>query len=227
MTEPRHESCPAASPWIGRLRRTAPVCVAISLLVSVLGLGAWRCGWFRPGEDPRVVEIGGMMREMLAKERQRRERPGFFTAVERAADIAAVGLKVGALPEPLRPRVMPLAWGVMLDHLEDRMDAYFTLRTVEERRKFIDGEIAQMEFMKKAFSARGAEGGGQGAAVGRGPPLAPGRDARSPDSRAGLTGEQRFVKWVLDRTTPDQRARLTEYIAVFERRLKETGRKAR
>jgi len=54
-----------------------------------------------------------------------------------------------------------------------------------------------------------------------------GRAARGPRTAGGDSGgsrEQRWTKWVLDRSTPEQRARITEYIAAFERRLAETGR---
>lgn len=197
--------------------------VAALVVVAGGGLGAWWLGWFGRAEDPRVVEIGTMMRDLLEKERQRQGQATFFTAVERVTGIVSVGMKVNALPEELRPRVMPLAWGVMMDHLDDRMNAYFRLGTAAERTKFIDGELAQMDFLKRAFESQDKRPDGRprsGEDRERGP--------RGPDPGGAGTGqsrEQRFTKWVLDRTTPDQRARLTEYMAAFERRLAETGRK--
>lgn len=195
---------------------------AIVVLAAAAGLGAWGLGWFRRAEDPRVVEIGTMMRDLLEKERQRQGQATFFTAVERMSGIVSVGMKVNALPEDLRPRVMPLAWGVMMDHLDDRMNAYFELGTAAERTRFIDGELAQMDFLKRAFESQERRPDGR-------PRSAEARDRgpRGPDSGAGTgqSREQRFTKWVLDRTSPDQRARLTEYIAAIERRIAETGRK--
>jgi len=216
-------------------RRGVLVGLAASAAVGLaVGLGGWWLGWFRRAEDPRVVEIGVMMRDLLEKERQRQGPANFLTAIERVTGIMAVGLKVNALPEPLRPRVMPLAWNVMLDHLDDRMEAYFALATPAERTRFIDGELAQMDFLKRAFEsrggaeARGGERADRGGSAGRGPRRAEGDTARGPRGPAGgsgLSGEQRWTKWVLDRSTPEQRARITEYIAAFERRLEETGRK--
>jgi hypothetical protein len=218
-TEPAGDArAPTAEP---RSRRIVLVGTTIVVAVLLLGLGAWRLGWLRRAEDPRVVEIGTMMRDLLDKERQRQGAATFFTAVERMSGIAAVGLKVNALPENLRPRIMPLAWGVVMGHLDDRMNAYFSLRTAAERTTFIDGELAQMDFLKRAFESQGGDRAGrpQGASTGA---------SRPPDGVSGGSGqtrEQRFTKWVLDRTTPDQRARITEYIAAFERRLAQTGRK--
>ena len=204
-----------------RSRRIVLVGTTIVAAALLLGVGAWRLGWLRRAEDPRVVEIGTMMRDLLEKERQRQGAATFFTAVERMSGIAAVGLKVNALPEELRPRIMPLAWGVVMDHLDDRMNAYFSLRSAADRTKFIDGELAQMDFLKRAFESQGGDRAGRPQGANAGTP-------RPPDGASGGSGqtrEQRFTKWVLDRTTPDQRARITEYIAAFERRLAQTGRK--
>lgn len=217
-------SPPAATDRRGsrsRTRLTIAVIGAIVMLGGLGGLAAWRWGWLRAPEDPRVVEIGALMRGLLEKERQRQGPATFLTAVERMSGIAAVGLKVNALPEVLRPRVMPLAWGVLMDHLDDRMNRYFALRTVAERTTFIDGELAQMDFLKRAFESRGGDRDGRPRAAGGGPRGAAGRGRET----SGQTREQRFTKWVLDRTTPENRARITEYLAAFERRLAETGRK--
>jgi hypothetical protein len=205
----------------GPERRLVVGVVAALMVVAGGGLGARWLGWFGRTEDPRVVEIGTMMRDLLEKERRRQGQATFFTAVERVSGIVSVGMKVNALPEELRPRVMPLAWGVVMDHLDDRMNAYFRLATPAERTRFIDGELAQIDFLKRAFESQDKRPDGRPRSAEereRGP--------RGPDpGGTGQSREQRFAKWVLDRTTPDQRARLTEYIGAFERRLAETGRK--
>jgi hypothetical protein len=225
-TRPRATRAPAGREARHTLLVVAAICVGLGVAG---GLGGWWLGWFGRAEDPRVVEIGTMMRGLLERERQRQGPANFLTALDRMSGIVALGLKVNALPEPLRPRIMPLAWGVMMDHLDDRMDAYFALRSSAERSKFIDGELAQMDFMRKAFESRGGDGGRGGDRAagggdrggGRGTARAPG----GPGGGPGGGGEQRWTKWVLDRSTPEQRARITEYMAAFERRLAETGRK--
>jgi len=199
--------------------RWLPWTAGILLVALCLGVGGWWAGWFNRREDPRVVEIDAMMRELLEKERARQGPATFFTAVEQVSGIVAVGLKVNALPEALRPRIGPLAMAVMMDHLEDRMEAYFKLPTAGDRTRFLDGEMAKVEFFKRAFEAQGKGAGG--------PPRGPGRPGGPGDGAGGngQTREQRFTKWVLDRTTPEKRARITEYIAAFERRIIQTGRK--
>ena len=178
---------------------------------------AWGLGWFVTPEDPRVVEIGDMMQGMLERERQR-EGPGtFLTAVERVASIGAIALKVSTLPENLRPRVMELSFNVMLDHMGDRADRYFALKSAAEREQFLDRELSQMDFMRSAFQASGRPDGDRDRSPG----------GRRPDMRASPDRENRFIKFVLDRTTPAERARLEEFITVIEQRMDATGRSRR
>lgn len=203
-------------------RGVAVGAAAVILLVASVVATAWYAGWFGRPEDPRVVAIGDLMRGLLEKERKRTGPATFMTAIDRVSGIVTVGMKVNELPRELRSRVMPLAMGVMMDHLDDRMDAYFALSTSEDRTKFIDGELAQMTFLKRAFEAQGKAGGGPQGKPGGG--KGPGGPDRGSSSASGQTREQRFTKWMLDRTTPETRARLSEYIGAFERRIAQTGR---
>jgi hypothetical protein len=186
----------------------------LALLLVAFG-AAWGLGWFEEPEDPRVLEIGEMMQGMLERERQRQGPGNFLTAVERVAGIGAIVLKVSTLPENLRPRIMEIGFDVMMQHMGDRADLYFSLKTTEERAEFLDQELNQMDFMQSAFKAAGSQGD---------------RGSR-PDGRQGMRGSQerenKFVKWVIDRTSPSERAKLEEFIAAIERRMGETGRPRR
>lgn len=186
----------------------------LALLLVAFG-AAWGLGWFEEPEDPRVLEIGEMMQGMLERERQRQGPGNFLTAVERVAGIGAIVLKVSTLPENLRPRIMEIGFDVMMQHMGDRADLYFSLKTTEERAEFLDQELSQMDFMQSAFKAAGNQGD---------------RGSR-PDGRQGMRGSQerenKFVKWVIDRTSPSERAKLEEFIAAIERRMGETGRPRR
>jgi hypothetical protein len=186
----------------------------LALLLVAFG-AAWGLGWFEEPEDPRVLEIGEMMQGMLERERQRQGPGNFLTAVERVAGIGAIVLKVSTLPENLRPRIMEIGFDVMMQHMGDRADLYFSLKTTEERAEFLDQELSQMDFMQSAFKAAGSQGD---------------RGSR-PDGRQGMRGSQerenKFVKWVIDRTSPSERAKLEEFIAAIERRMGETGRPRR
>jgi len=195
--------------WLGA------ACGLVVLLVGSAGV-AWGLGWFERPEDPRVIEIGEMMQGMLERERQRQGPGTFFTAVERVAGIGAIALKASVLPENLRPRIMELGFDVMMQHMGDRADLYFALKTAEEREQFLDQELSQMDFMRSAFEAAGQPGGDRG---------------ERPEGPRGMRGSQerqnRFIKWVIDRTSPAERARLEEFITVIERRMDATGRARR
>lgn len=182
------------------------------LLVSV-GV-AWGLGWFEQPEDPRVIEIGDMMRGMLERERQREGPGNFLTAVERVAGIGAIALKASTLPENLRPRIMEIGFDVMMQHMGDRADRYFALKTAEERQQFLDQELSQMDFMRSAFES-----------AGQGRPDRGERREGPPGMRGGQDGANRFIKFVLDRTTPSERAKLEEFITMIEQRMDATGRK--
>lgn len=185
----------------------------VVMLVGSVGV-AWGLGWFEQPEDPRVIEIGDMMWGMLERERQREGPGNFFTAVERVAGIGTIVLKVSTLPENLRPRIMEIGFDVMMQHMGDRADLYFALKTAEERQRFLDQELSQMDFMRKAVESAGKPQGMQG-----------GRPNGPPGMRGSQERENKFTKFVIDRTSPAERAKLEEFITVIERRMDATGRK--
>jgi|GEM_PF-2522491 hypothetical protein len=200
----------------GNRSRWAAWMAGVLALAVLCGIVAWQFGWFERPEDPRVIEIGDMMQGMLERERERQGPGNFLTAVERVAGIGAIALKVSTLPENLRPRVMELGFDVMMQHMGDRADLYFALKTAEERQKFLDQELSQMDFMRSAFQASGRPTGERD-----GRPRGPG------GMRGGEPPDNRFLKFVLDRTTPTERARLEEFISMIERRMDATGRSRR
>ena len=183
------------------------------VLLGAVGL-AWGLGWFEKPEDPRVIEIGDLMQGMLQRERERQGPGNFLTAVERVAGITTIALKVSTLPENLRPRIMELAFGVMMQHMGDRADLYFALKTAEERQRFLDQELSQMDFMRSAVESAGKPQGGRD-----------GRQNGPPGMRGSQERENKFTKFVLDRTSPSERAKLEEFITVIEKRMDATGRK--
>jgi len=190
---------------------------AVSGLLAILLVSAgvaWGLGWFERPEDPRVIEIGDMMRGMLERERERQGPGNFLTAVERVAGIGAIALKVSTLPENLRPRIMEIGFDVMMQHMGDRADRYFALKTAEERQQFLDQELSQMDFMRSAFESAGQARPDRGE-----------RRGGPPGMRGGQDGANRFIKFVLDRTTPSERAKLEEFITMIEQRMDATGRR--
>ena len=192
--------------------------LAVLLIVGLLV--AWLGGWFRTPTDPRVAEIRQLQEEARATYAA---NGGPSTLVEATAAVAAMNAireKVDALPEPLRRQVERSGGSMMRDMVRGQIDAYFAAPP-DKRRAELDRQIDREEIMRKAFeagsalaSAAGAGGtsqGGGGAAAG-GPPRGNSQEDRN-----------RWRKNIIDRTSPDDRARYTEYRRAMEQRREERG----
>ena len=195
-------------------------------LAGVL-LALWAVWWFRgSGEDPRITEIRSLQRELAAK-----YPPGeaIKSPEEAAARVAAMGqvmAKVQQLPPELRPQAMRVGQDTFRKILDGKASTYFSL-PAEKRQDFLDQEIRQMEFIRKAFEAGQAVaaflgGGGNQSAEGK---RNAGVGPRPPFGPPGGSEEDRnrFRKEMLDRTTPEQRARFVEYLGAIDRRRGQLG----
>jgi len=205
-------------------------------------------GWLGRAEDPRVTELKQMQRD-LAKQYPPTEGPkNLADAAARVAAIGTVMAKVQSLPEELRPQAMAEGRSIMRQHMQAKIDGYFALPPAK-RDAYIDSEIRQMEFMRKAFMAGqtamrfmgmggsnaggggGAKAGAGGAAAGSaaasspaagGKPAAGTATAESPRP-GGPMGRNMSRKEMIDRTTPQQRAEFQEYFSRVEERRKALG----
>jgi len=205
----------------------AAVWAILAVLAVVALLVAWLMGWLRFGTDPRVAEI-------LAMQEEAREA---FTAgggpssiAEAGAAFAAMGRireKVEALPPDLRPQVERSGAGMFRNAMRARIDSYFATPP-EQRQAALDRHIDQEEMLRKASElARAVTGGGQGgggndragaaANGGRSGAGGGGSSQRSED------GRNNWRKRLIDRTTPEQRARYVEYRRAIEKRRADRG----
>ena len=229
MAAPVHISAGAAE-WSGRqwYGRPAVWWALFAVLLSCLAGGAWWMGWLGRSEDPRVTELKQMQRD-LAKQYPPSEGPkNIADAAARVAAIGAVMAKVQSLPEELRPQAIAEGRSIMMRHMQAKVDGYFALPP-SKRDAYIDAEIRQMEFMRKAFMAgqtamrfMGVGGAGAGGAAAGGKP-ASGSAAAEPSRAAGPMGRNMSRKEMLDRTTPQQRAQFQEYFSRVEQRRQALG----
>lgn len=190
-------------------------------------MALWVVWWFRSsGEDPRITEIRSLQRELIAKYPAGELITSSQQAAARVSAMGQVLAKVRQLPPELRPQAMRFGQDTFRKIIDGKVTTYFSLPT-EQRQDFLDQEIRQMEFMRKAFEAGQAVatffgGGGKQSASGK-------RDAgvglRPPFGPPGGSEEERnrFRKEILDRTTPEQRARFVEYLGAIERRRGQFG----
>ncbi|NQW47549.1 MAG: hypothetical protein HQ464_07275 [Planctomycetes bacterium] len=204
-------------------KRRMMLVLGLALALALLtGWAIWRFGG--RSEDPRITEIRTLQRELAAKYPPEQAISGPVDAVARVAAIGQVMAKVQQLPPELRPQAMRVGQDTFRKIMEGKVSTYFSL-PAEKRQDFLDQEIRQMEFMRKAFEAGQtvaaffgggkSAGGKRGEGVGPRPPFGP---------PGGSEGDRnRFRKQIIDSTTPEQRARFVEYIGAIERRRGQLG----
>jgi hypothetical protein len=194
--------------------------IVVAVLALIAFLVAWLGGWIRFTTDPRVTEILVMQDEARAKFAAGGGPTTLADATAAVAAMNAIRQKVDALPERLRPQVERSGGGMMRDMFRGRIDAYFAAPP-EQRRAELDRQIDQEEIMRKAFEAGSAVvnavGGGRqrssgGGGGGGGPPRGGSQDDRN-----------RWRKNMIDRTTPAERERYSEYRRAMEERRQERG----
>ena len=213
---------PQPNPHQATRRRTL---LGLSLALALLT--GWAIWWFGGrSEDPRITEIRTLQRELAAKYPPGQAISGPVDAAARVAAIGQVMAKVQQLPPELRPQAMRVGQDTFRKMIGGKVSAYFSLPP-EKRQDFLDQEIRQMEFMRKAFEAGQSVaaffGGGRSKSADgkRGEGAAP----RPPFGPPGGSEEDRnrFRKEMIDSTTPEQRARFVEYIGAIERRRGQLG----
>jgi hypothetical protein len=216
----RSEQRPAAWVWVAGLAAVA----VLALLV------AWFAGWIRFTTDPRVKEI-------IALQEQARERFGQGSGPSNLADAAAMATsmmeirqKMEALPEHLRPQAEQAGRSMFQSAFRARIDSYFALPP-EQRQAEIDRQIDQEEMMRKVFEAGrtvanalgggGAQSGGASAGSSAQPAANP-----PPGGPGGSRSEEERNRWrksMIDRTTPQERARFTEWRRAMDARREQRG----
>lgn len=196
-------------------------------------LVAWLGGWFRFTTDPRVAEIVTMQEEARARYAANGGPSSLVDATAAVVEMNSIRGKIEALPPHLRPQVERAGGGMMRDVFRNRIDAYFNAPP-EKRQAELDRQIAQEEIMRQAFEAgrslmgAGAGGGQNGAGGGTGntggAAGGAGRTGGGGPPQGGTEGDRnRWRKNMIDRTTPEERARYAEYRRAMEQRREERG----
>ncbi|MCE9629148.1 MAG: hypothetical protein K8S94_00305 [Planctomycetia bacterium] len=211
----RDSDGPGWALWLGLLALFA---VAALLL-------AWFFGWLSFGTDPRVAEIQKLQEEAR---QQFAVNGGPTTVAEATAAVTAMNTiraKVEALPPDLRSQAERQGGGVFRSAMQARITSYFALPP-EKRQAELDRQINQEEMMRKAFEAgravAGVLGGGQGAGQPGGSSGT--QPAGPPGMRSGSEEDRnKWRKSMIDRTTPEERARYVEYRRAMDERREQRG----
>jgi len=227
--------------------------VLLALLAVLASLIAWLVGWFRPAIDPRVAEIKTLQEEARQKFIAGGGPSTLAEAAEGMAAMERIRQKIDGLPDDLRPQVEQSGRGMFRTAMRARIDAYFLLppekRQAELDRQIRQEEL----FRKAAEAGgavmnaltgggqRDGQGGGQGGGGGPGGSGGQGSAGETPaqgtaDRQAGggfgggpprNGNEDDRNKWrkeqIIDRTTPEERARYVEYRRAMNERRTQLG----
>jgi hypothetical protein len=207
--------------------------VGLAALTAVALLVAWLAGWLRFGTDPRVKEILDLQEQARQRYAQKGGPTNLADATAAATSMMEIRQRVEQLPPHLRPQVEQAGGNMFRAAFRERIDRYFALPP-QQRQAEIDRQIDQDEMMRKAFEAgsavMGAFGGGQGSGgQGAGGQAGAGQQGPGQPPGRGPWGSQseeernRWRKSMIDRTTPQERARYTEYRRNVDARREQRG----
>lgn len=176
------------------------VIIGVATLLALVAIG-WGLSWLG-GKDPAIVELEQMRDEQFAKRNE-------LTSDQQEANRQAFGEKMKDLSEEQRRSFFENSAPMFMKMMEARLDQFLVM-TPEEQKAELDKRIDES-------LAREQNRGGPGAG---GPPW-----ARDGNSGGPPTPQQidQFRKRMLDRTTPEQRAKFQMTMQMYNQRLKERG----
>ena len=220
--------------------KTSPAVIAgivLAALAILAFLIAWLGGWIRFTTDPRVAEVLALQEQARERFAQNGGPANLADATAMVGSMMEIRQKVEALPEHLRPQVEQAGGRIFQSAFRARIDNYFA-QPPEKRQAEIDRQIDQEEMMRKAFEAgrslfnavggggAGQGGGGTQSAGAGGGQQSGGRSPGPGSSSWSSRSEEERNRWrksMIDRTSPDDRARYTEWRRVTEERRIERG----
>lgn len=194
------------------------------LVLAGLGLlaflVAWLGGWIRFTTDPRVREILVMQEEARARFGADGGPATVADATAAMTAMTAIRAKTEALPAHLQRQVERSGGSMMREMFRGRIDAYFAAPPAK-RQAELDRQIDREEMMRKAFEAGSAVASALGGRPGGG--AAGGQAAGRPAGSASEDDRNRWRKNMIDRTSPEERARYSEYRRAIDDRRRERG----
>ena len=196
-------------------------------VVAVIVLAYFFFGPRDYSDDPRVVEI----REIQEEARKHYLSDGGpSTKAEARAFVQSmeqVRKKMEGLPPDVRRELYRGGGSVFYSSMRQRIDDYFNASPAE-RRRVLDQQIRQSDLMSNAFGeARAARAVQENSGTGQqreGQPKEGQSSGRSSwASRSQGDRNDWFKDRILDRTTPEQRAKFVEYRRAASERREELG----
>lgn len=177
-------------------KKHALIGAAILLVLAAVGWG------FYSAKDPAIVELEQLRDEQFAKRNE-------LTDDQQEANRQAFGEKMKGLSEEQRRSFFESSAPIFMKMMEARLDQ-FLAKSPEEQKAELDKKIDEMLARQK-----NGEGPGRG-----GPPGAGDGKPRTPPTPQQI---DKFRKGMLDKTTPEQRAKFQVTIQMYKDRMQERG----
>lgn len=214
----------AAKQSSGATGRIVGALVALAILTFLV---AWFGGWFGRSTDPRVVAVQRMADEAKEKYVANGGPQTLAEAKESVAAMERIREEIRSLPESLRPQAEAAGGSLFRSAMRQRIDAYLAAPP-EKRAAELDRQIKQEELMRQALAASagpGNAGGGPGGPRSGGDAARSGGGPQPGSGGRGRTEETRntWRKNLIDRTSPQMRARYAEYRSAMEKRKEQLG----
>lgn len=210
----------------GLVRRTVIGLILAALLALLL---AWLLGFFRVPRE--VLEIRGLVDGEIAELRKVARNEASLPSD--SGGFAVIRDRLRDLPPDLRRPANREVGRLVAAREQAELDSYFNLpperrqaeldrriKADEDRRKAREVARAERESQRSAPPAGAPAVGGSGAAAGgrSGPPTGGGRSRSTTEDERNARSKRR-----IDRTSPDERARRTEYRRAIDERRAQLG----
>ncbi len=200
------------------------IAAAVAVLAILALLIAWLAGWFGAATDPRVVAIQKLQEEARQKYVATGGPQTLAEAKEAVVAMGRIRDEIRSLPDSLKPQAEAAGGSLFRSAMRQRIDAYFA-QPPAKRQAELDRQIKQEQLMMQAFAAAGFPGmggprpGGDAAGGGGQQPPGGGRGGRGGTE----DGRNSWRKDLIDRTSPQMRARYAEYRSAMEKRKQQVG----
>ena len=193
------------------------------LLLLLVAIGWY--WWSSAINDPRVVSIveqGEQLREQFFSRPAASGPMSPADATSLVTTMTSIREQMETLPDHLRPVAGMQVGRMFFTGMQQQIDTYFDTPPAQ-RQAVLDQQIQQMEAMRAAFAQNGGSFGGPPGASGNGSGSG-NSQAGPPWSRGGTENDRNdWRKRIIDRTSPEQRARWTEYRNAIDQRRQQLG----
>ncbi len=189
--------------------------IGIGALVLAIAGGVWA---FNQRENPDVVaarEVNKKMAEAFSDENISSEDKMKLYEESRKAN--------EKLSDDERNKVRREAWKGRGKQMEATIDDYLALDNEKDRNAFLDEQIEKWQGMREQWKGMKKKREAEAKAEGKKPEDRAGRGGWSPPKPGDKEGAMNMQRRMMDKTSPEQRAKFSEYFMALKQRMEDRG----